>query len=90
MTGSVKISLIKGDITDQRVDAIVNAANENLMHGSGVAGAIVTKGGYEVQEDSNRFIQRRGPVKVKPKVHCCFSMRYLQNSSMKLYGHCRK
>ena len=67
MTGSVKISLIKGDITDQRVDAIVNAANENLIHGSGVAGAIVAKGGYKVQQESDRLVRLYGPVQVEPK-----------------------
>ena len=38
------IRLVKGDITDRKVDAIVNAANSYLRHGGGVAGAIVRKG----------------------------------------------
>ena len=37
-----------GDITDEQVDAIVNAANTILIHGSGVAGAILEKGGKYV------------------------------------------
>jgi O-acetyl-ADP-ribose deacetylase (regulator of RNase III) len=41
----VKITLIKGDITKQKVDAIVNAANEGLNHGAGLAKAIVDRGG---------------------------------------------
>jgi O-acetyl-ADP-ribose deacetylase len=41
----VKITLIKGDITKQKVDVIVNAANEGLNHGAGLAKAIVDRGG---------------------------------------------
>lgn len=42
------ISLIKGDITQQNVDAITNAANEGLYHGAGLALAICKRGGeYE-------------------------------------------
>ncbi len=48
------IRLLQGDITDEKVDAIVNAANSQLAHGGGVAGAIVRKGGYEIQEESYR------------------------------------
>jgi O-acetyl-ADP-ribose deacetylase (regulator of RNase III) len=46
--------LVKGDITEEDVDAIVNAANSHLRHGGGVAGAIVRKGGYIIQEESNK------------------------------------
>lgn len=44
--------VIRGDITEQRVDAIVNAANGDLAHGGGLAAAIVRKGGDEIQAES--------------------------------------
>jgi O-acetyl-ADP-ribose deacetylase len=46
------IEVYQGDLTDQVVDAIVNAANSALSHGGGVAGAIVRKGGEEIQLES--------------------------------------
>ena len=51
----VSVKLVQGDITEERVDAIVNAANEYLQHGGGVAGAIVRKGGHEIQVESNKI-----------------------------------
>jgi len=49
------LRLVKGDITERDVDAIVNAANSYLQHGGGVAGAIVKKGGHIIQAESNRI-----------------------------------
>lgn len=49
------IRLVQGDITERDVDAIVNAANSYLQHGGGVAGAIVKKGGYIIQKESNKI-----------------------------------
>ncbi|MBN1867868.1 macro domain-containing protein [Candidatus Sumerlaeota bacterium] len=50
----VWLRLVQGDITEERVDAVVNAANSALAHGGGVAGAIVRKGGDEIQRESDR------------------------------------
>lgn len=50
-----KIKLIQGDLTELEVDAIVNAANSQLVLGGGVAGAIRTKGGPSIQEECNRI-----------------------------------
>jgi O-acetyl-ADP-ribose deacetylase (regulator of RNase III) len=56
------IRVVQGDITEEEVDAVVNAANEHLAHGGGVAGAIVRKGGREIQDESRRWVQEHGHV----------------------------
>jgi O-acetyl-ADP-ribose deacetylase (regulator of RNase III) len=50
-----QLEIIEGDITDLEVEAIVNAANEDLQLGSGVAGAIRERGGPSIQEECNRI-----------------------------------
>ncbi len=57
-TMQTKIYFVKGDITDMAVDAIVNAANNDLVLGAGVAGAIRRKGGRRVEEECERI----GPI----------------------------
>jgi O-acetyl-ADP-ribose deacetylase (regulator of RNase III) len=47
------IQIIQGDITIEEVDAIVNAANEHLQHGGGVAWSISKKGGQGLQKESD-------------------------------------
>ncbi len=47
------IEVVDGDITALEVDAIANAANTDLRHGGGVAGAIVRAGGQEIQQESD-------------------------------------
>jgi O-acetyl-ADP-ribose deacetylase (regulator of RNase III) len=48
-----KIEVLEGDITRLEVDAIANAANTDLKHGGGVAGAISRAGGPDVQRESD-------------------------------------
>ena len=50
-----QLVLVQGDITEMDTDAIVNAANKDLILGAGVAGAIRTKGGPTIQEECNRI-----------------------------------
>lgn len=57
-----RLEIAQGDLTEESLDAIVNAANAHLQHGGGVAGAIVRKGGYPIQEESNAWVRKYGPV----------------------------
>jgi O-acetyl-ADP-ribose deacetylase (regulator of RNase III) len=55
---AAKIEVLETDITTLEVDAIANAANTQLAHGGGVAGAISRAGGADVQRESDR----RAPI----------------------------
>jgi putative ATPase len=57
-----RLQVVRGDITQEPVDAIVNAANGRLAHGGGVAGAIVRRGGQEIQDESRAWVREHGPV----------------------------
>ena len=72
------IKLDQGDITNIEVDAIVNAANAQLILGGGVAGAIRRKGGPTIQEECNKIggtfvggavITTAGNLKAKHVIH---------------------
>ena len=56
------LQILQGDITIEEVDAIVNAANEHLQHGGGVAWAISKKGGDTIQQESDEWIRKNGLV----------------------------
>lgn len=56
------LKIVQGDITAEEVDAIVNAANEHLQHGGGVAWAISKRGGPTIQRESDEWIRAKGKV----------------------------
>ena len=56
-----EIILVQGDITEQDVDAVVNAANSSLMGGGGVDGAIHRKGGPAILDECKRIRNEEHP-----------------------------
>jgi O-acetyl-ADP-ribose deacetylase (regulator of RNase III) len=84
-----KIKLSHGDLTEVDTDAIVNAANNDLILGGGVAGAIRVKGGPTIQEDCNRIgaialgeaaITGAGRLRARHVIHAA-SMRLGESTS---------
>ena len=72
------LELVKGDITEMETEAIVNAANAQLILGGGVAGVIRAKGGPKIQEECNRMggtfvggavVTTAGNLKAKHVIH---------------------
>ena len=53
--GNSTVELAEGDITEMDADAVVNAANAQLILGGGVAGAIRKKGGPQIQQECNKI-----------------------------------
>jgi putative ATPase len=62
VAGGRILRLIHGDLTKEHVDAIVNAANQHLTHGGGLAAAIVRAGGSEIQRESDVWVRDHGLV----------------------------
>jgi O-acetyl-ADP-ribose deacetylase len=60
--GDRSLVVVQGDITQQQVGVVVNAANEQLAHGGGVAAALVKHGGPQIQEESDAWVRHHGPV----------------------------
>ena len=69
LSNGVRVSVSQWDITSERADAIVNAANERLQHGGGVARAIVEKGGFQIEQESRQIISHRGNLQVGEVVY---------------------
>jgi O-acetyl-ADP-ribose deacetylase (regulator of RNase III) len=58
----MEIQVVAGDIVDQRVDAVVNAANSGLMGGGGVDGAILRAGGSVQLQARRELVERIGSL----------------------------
>ena len=81
------VTLRKGDLTEAAVDAIVNAANNDLMLGGGVAGAIRAKGGPSIQAECEKL----GPIPIgEAAITGAGKLRaryVIHAASMRLGGH---
>jgi O-acetyl-ADP-ribose deacetylase (regulator of RNase III) len=62
LVGNTSFEVCVGNLVEEQVDAIVNAANSHLQHGGGVAGAIVRQGGAIIQTESDDWIRRHQRV----------------------------
>ena len=60
--GGALLLVVRGDLTTQGVDAVVNAANPQLQHGGGVAHALSLAGGSDVQRLSDEWVERHGAL----------------------------
>ena len=67
-TEGITVKVYAGSIVKLSVDCIVNAANENLSHGGGVAYAISRAAGYDFDKESKEYVKRHGKI---PVGQCC-------------------
>ncbi|XP_071400529.1 protein mono-ADP-ribosyltransferase PARP9 [Centroberyx affinis] len=63
LQNGVKVSVWKADLTNFTVDAVVNAANDQLEHYGGLAQALSDAGGPEIQRESKQYIKKHGALK---------------------------
>ena len=91
--GTTVIRVVEGDITSQETDAIVNAANNELWMGAGVAGAIKRAGGVEIEREAvakgpisigEAAITGGGKLKAKYVIHAAGMGRDLRTDESKI------
>jgi O-acetyl-ADP-ribose deacetylase (regulator of RNase III) len=61
---SLLVRVEQGDISTFQGDAVVNAANNHLRMGAGVAGALYRSGGHAIQEECDQLVRTHGPLEV--------------------------
>lgn len=84
------LEICTGDLVREPVDAIVNAANEMLSHGGGIARAIAHAGGPEIDAQSDAWVREHGPVShEKPAVTGAglLPCRYVIHAVGSVWGH---
>ncbi|XP_078684002.1 protein mono-ADP-ribosyltransferase PARP14-like isoform X2 [Branchiostoma floridae x Branchiostoma belcheri] len=62
MRGGQKLVVVQGDLTSRRVDVMVNTANGTMVHGGGLAAAIVRAGGPEIKRDCDKYVKENGKL----------------------------
>ena len=60
--GLQSLEICQGDLTEERLDAIVNAANSHLAHSGGIAAAISSRGGEQIDQESQEWVHLHGQV----------------------------
>lgn len=87
------IEVVQGDITDQDTEAIINAANNHLWMGGGVAGAIKRRGGDEIEREAvaqgpidvgSAIITSGGKLKANHVIHAAVMGQDLHTSAEKI------
>ncbi|XP_038138806.1 protein mono-ADP-ribosyltransferase PARP9-like [Cyprinodon tularosa] len=63
MPSGVKVSVWKADLINFQAEAVVNAANEDLRHYGGLAQALSSAGGPQIQKESDEYVKKHGKVK---------------------------
>jgi len=66
---NISVFVYTGDLLQEKVDAIVNPANVNLIHGGGAAKAIAKAAGPQLQDVCAEYIRQSGPLKVTEAMH---------------------
>jgi O-acetyl-ADP-ribose deacetylase (regulator of RNase III) len=61
LPGGARFEVVEGNLLEEPVEAIVNAANGHLAHGGGVAGIISRAAGPELQRESHELVKKHGP-----------------------------
>ena len=94
---NTEIKIIQGDITQLDVDAIVNAANNELLMGGGVAGVIKRKGGKEIEEEALKkapieigqaIWTKAGKLKAKYVIHAATMGMDFKTDEVKIRASC--